>query len=230
MSQGCGFNWTCDPYVQAPACTAPAPVSPFDSFRLYSLHELSRDTGSTLDINAVFSDPVVEDLTLVNGQHQPVIQGLRVGVPVVLRVVGALGGGIVVMKFPAASAAVCRMTVLAYDGVYLRSGLAIASTSDFRLVEGGRADVQVVCETAAVHDIVYSGSNVMLQLNVTRAEEEGEEAVQGSLVTDDELAAIVRPDYLLDLTGAEVQVDSPYSVAFWQDGFNHSSCGAFSCL
>jgi hypothetical protein len=219
VSQGCGKNWTCDPFVQAPECDATSPpVSPYDSFRIYSYHEISRETGSTMDINAVFSEPVVEDLTLVNGLYQPVIQNLQVSVPIVLRVIAAMGGGIVILKFPSASASTCSLTVVAYDGVYLRNTVA---TNDFRLVEGGRADVQVVCDTVGVHELVYSSSTLIMKLNVS---DDGSGS-RVALVSDSDLAAIIRPSYLPDLTGSDVEVASYYSAAFWQDNFNHSSCG-----
>lgn len=171
-----------------------------------------------MDINAVFSDPAVEDMTLVNGQYQPVLQDLSVSVPFILRVVGALGGGIVRLQFPSASSSVCSLRVLAYDGVYLTSSIL---TNDLMLVEGGRADVEVVCRSAAVHDLVAGEDLLVMQLNVSGVGD------TGATVTDAELGAIVRPSYLADLTGPEVEISSQYSTAFWQDDFNQSICGEF---
>ena len=256
LSQACGQNWTCDAYVQAPECNASSPaVSPYDSFRIYSYYELARETGSTLDINASFVDPSVLDMILVNGQYQPVMQDLSMSTPILLRVVAAMSGGIVMLKFPSASAAVCSWTMVAYDGVYLQEGVSGAAGGYFKLVEGGRGDVQVVCHSAGVHDLVTYGGRVILQLNVSSSgsgsgssssrrrtsagttsetttvteretERETETATQTTAgVLDSELASIVRPSYLQDLRTPNTVVNAPYSLAFWQDGFNQSICG-----
>lgn len=268
LSQGCGQNWTCDAYVQAPECNASSPaVSPYDSFRIYSYYELARETGSTLDINAVFEDPTILDMMLVNGQYQPVLQDLRVSDPVMLRIVAALGGGIVTLRFTSSSSSSspCSMTVIAYDGVYLYAGESRDNVDYFRLVEGGRGDVQVVCDAPGLYDLVNSGGVVMLQLNVTASDSDsdsgsgtsgGDRGSSGGTATDtvtdidtqtkerdartdtntrvgvldSELASIVRPSYLGDLTSSDTEVQSQYSVAFWQDGFNQSNCGRYSIV
>ena len=220
LSQGCGQNWTCDPFVQYPACNATdPPVSPYDSFRVYSYYEISRETGSTMDINAVLVDPNVKDFPLVNGQYQPVLQDLTVSLPVILRIVAALGSGIVRLGFSSASSSHCSITAIAYDGVYLRSTV---ETNDFRLVEGGRSDIQVVCNSTGIHNL-ESFNGVVFRLNVTANGTSG-----GEVVSDNDLAGIVRPSYLSDLSTPDTSVDSPYSVAFWPNGFNDSICGIMS--
>jgi hypothetical protein len=222
LNQGCGLNWTCDSYVQAPMCDPEdQDASPYESFRVYSYHELSRDTGSTMDVNAELVDPTVQDMRLVNGQYQPVIQDLKASVPVILRVVAALGGGLVTITPPQN----CSMTIIAYDGVYLRAGLATAAVM---LVEGGRADVQVVCTSPGRHDLQTSDGTVLLTLNVTTLQSQsGSSQGVNVTVTDQDLADITRPSYLEDLQGLTTSVDSRYSVAFWQNTFNNSKCGTF---
>ena len=219
LNQGCGTNWTCDPFVQYPMCNGSSeegpPISPYESFRIYSYIELSRETGSTLDINAHFSDPSIQDMMLVNGQYNPILQNVGMSEPVLLQIVAALGGGLVTLEFPSPSS--CEMTVIAYDGVYLRSAITVDTV---RLVEGGRADVQVMCTSPGIFELRSSGGDAMFQLNVSQ-----QEGIESSPVTDSELGSIIRPSYLDDLITPDVVVNSQYSVAFWQNAFNNSKCG-----
>jgi hypothetical protein len=188
-------------------------VSPFNAFRLYSLQELSASAGSTLDINPVLTDNAITNLDLVNGMFRPVVRMVQ-GSPSIFRIVHAAGGGPLVLTLSDAS--VCSMTVLAWDGVYLTGRLP---QTEVHIVAASRVEVEVSCSQEGLFSIDNNFESVVFYVYVNATG-----TVKAS-VSDADLAGIVRPGYLQDLTDASQSVDSEYSVFISQEGMNQSVCG-----
>jgi hypothetical protein len=216
LNQGCGNDTPCDPVVQAPMCsaadTAPAP---YESFRIYSYLELGVDVGNTMEIDYQLTDESIQDMKLVNGQYMPTLS-ITQDSAVIIRVVSASGGG--QLDIAVNSSGVCWMNVIAYDGVYLDAKL---HKEVVRLVEGSRADIEIFCTASGTFNVYdLSAKMELFSLYVTHSSSDHKPRV-----TDSELAAIVKPLYLQDLMGADVHIDSYYSMHTWRNGLNHSICG-----
>ena len=216
INQGCGRDMPCDPIVQAPLCTAAdTEPAPYESFRLYSYIELGQEVGNTMPIEPVYKDPTKQDMKLINGQYLPSIS-LRQHSYAILRIVSASGGGQLDLSWDGDTGA-CVMHVIAYDGVYLTTKLPKQSV---KLVEGSRADVEVMCtETGTFY--LYDGAS---SANLMTVDVIPSDTIKPP-VTNAELAAINRPFYLADLMSNEIHIDSYYSMHSWRNGLNHSICG-----
>ena len=213
INQGCGRDFYCDPVVEAPLCTGEeTEASPYESFRIYSYLELGVDSGNDMEINEQFVDPSIQDMILVNGQFIPTVK-LVVGSAAVFRMVSATGGGMLVLHLQEPLA--CSISIIAYDGVYMKTALRKETIA---LVEGSRADVQIMCHRAGMFSLYNRNKTEVLVVEVHPF---GETKPK---VTDEELAAIVQPSYLDDLM-EDVEIDSYYSVHTWRNGLNHSICG-----
>ena len=173
-----------------------------------------------MDINAEFSDESKKDFLLVNGQYVPTIE-MRTDSAVILRVVHAAGGKPLPMTLSTTAAASCSMAVLAWDGVYLDQRLP---QSTVNMVAASRVEVEVVCSADGVFTLLGDGEDLLTLL--VYADGAGSlPAQKKASVTDAELAGIVRPWYLSDLTGNGVTVDTTYEVSIDQAQRNHSVCG-----
>lgn len=215
LNQGCGNDTPCDPVVQAPLCTAAdVEPAPYESFRIYSYLELGAEVGNTMEIDYKLADASIKDMKLVNGQFIPTLS-ITQDSAAILRVISASGGG--QLDIVVNSSGVCDMYVIAYDGVYLDAKL---HKEVVRLVEGSRADIEILCTHPGIFNVYdLSARMELFSLQVAPGSE------HKPLVTDSELAAIVKPSYLQDLMGSDVQVDSYYSMHTWRNGLNHSICG-----
>ncbi|CAE7661735.1 unnamed protein product, partial [Symbiodinium microadriaticum] len=188
VSQGCGEGWACDPTSQGPLCTGAEDSSPFNPFRLYSLQELSAAAGSTMAINPQLVDTTDTDLNLVNGQYRPVIR-LALSSPSVFRIVHAAGGG--PLQLSLSDKVACVMAVLAWDGVYLDARLP---QTELHIVAAARVDIEVTCKEEGLFSMDTNDHSIVWYMYVNASTE-----VKAS-VTDEDLAGIIRPWYLQDLT------------------------------
>lgn len=215
LNQGCGNDTPCDPVVQAPMCTVQdTEPAPYESFRIYSYLELGAEVGNTMEVKLQLQDENVQDMKLVNGQYIPSLSVTQDSA-FILRVVSASGGG--QLDIAINSSDICSMFVIAYDGVYLDAKLP---KDVVRLVEGSRADIEVLCTQSGLFEVYdLSAKMQLMTLQVSRG------SVHKPTVTNSELAAIVKPPYLQDLMGSNVHIDSYYSMHTWRNGLNHSICG-----
>jgi hypothetical protein len=120
--------------------------SPWNSFRVYSLQELSAAAGSTLDINPEFyATSSAEDYVLVNGLYRPVILMIADS-PSVLQMVHAHGAGPLLMSIDGDDGN-CSISILAWDGVYLDQRIDLHPEDTINLVAAGRVEVEIRCRT-----------------------------------------------------------------------------------
>eukprot|EP00854_Cymbomonas_tetramitiformis_P011476 gene11476-13561_t len=215
VSQGCGNGITCDPDTQPPDCTAwqvalQSGGSTFSPFRVYSYRELSAATGSEMDAIVSVTDSSVEDpMFFINGQYQPTIS-ISQDSTVTLRIVAAYGGDR--MRFELRGGE-CTMSLIAVDGVYRTD---VQSKAKVYLMAGSRADVQVRCSRSGTTDLAAEGMTIgYIEVSGT--------ASSYASTTSAELAAIVRPGYLDDLSSATADVD--YSVHMSQGSRPIAECG-----
>lgn len=166
-----------------------------------------------MDINPVLQDPDETDLDLVNGMFRPVIRMVKDS-PSIFRIVHAAGGGPLVLT--PSNSAVCNMTVLAWDGVYLTARLP---QDEVRMVAASRVEIEVTCSEVGLFSINNNYKSVIFYMYVNSTGE------VKAAVSDEDLGGIVRPWYLQDLTNSSLQVDSEYSVFISQEGMNQSVCG-----
>jgi FtsP/CotA-like multicopper oxidase with cupredoxin domain len=213
ISQGCDVGFPCDSVTQSPLCTGTETSSPFNMFRVYSLQELETECGGEFNSNIQLTDPSITDMDFVNGLYRPTLE-LRQNSPSYLRTLNAFGG--VPLELSISDPSVCEMNVIAYDGVYqtarwFRTMVNIPAAS--------RAVIEVFCKETGVY-YLNNGNKPMMTLYVT--------ATSGSIkskVTDTELASIVRPFYLSDLTGSSTVVNHQYSLSLAQEGKSRNTCG-----
>lgn len=186
-----------------------------NALRLYSYPELAADVGSNMPIDPVFADETKQDFLFVNGLYQPTVEMNRSS-PIIHRVLHAAGG----QPLPlAASSDSCSVTVLAWDGVYLDARLP---QEEVNMVAASRVEVDVNYTEAGIS--IDSDGTVLLHLLVYEVSDDDAAALKAS-VTDEELASIVRPYYLQDLTCDNVLANSTYTVNINQALRNHSICG-----
>lgn len=208
VSQGCGFDWACDPATQAPLCTGDETESPFNPFRLYTYYEISALSGDLLDPKIeFFNNAPVQDTWMVNGQVEPTLT-ITQNSPTILTVIHTAGGEELQLEMDG-----CVMTALSWDGVYLNSRL---QQDIFFVPAGGRVDLEVLCAEAGHYEL-RSQANLLMKL-VT------EEGTIKSAVTNEELASIVRPSYLDDLQGDDLVPDDTYAVHLSQGNRDNSVC------
>jgi FtsP/CotA-like multicopper oxidase with cupredoxin domain len=144
VSQGCGPQHSCDPITQSPLCSGSENQSPFNSYRLDSLQELTAQAGGLFDLNIRFNassrgPPTSSSMDLVNGVYQPRLT-LTQSSPMILRIIHATGGQ--PLRLSLTQGAACLMTVLAWDGVYLRSRMNLDLVT---IPAGGRCEIEVKC-------------------------------------------------------------------------------------
>ena len=104
--------------------------------------------------------------------------------------------------------------MLAIDGVFLRVPQAKSGT--FWMNQAGRWEVEVSCSQSGTWSIETEFYPVLLKLIVSGS------TVTSTATTAAELAAIVRPDYLADLTSATAT--SNFAMHFSQGGSGRAPC------
>lgn len=226
VSQGCGFSDHCDVATQ-PGCLPGTAPSPFAPFRHYDMQELTLGTGSALMPNPTFGNANnVQDMYFVNGQYQPSLT-MAPGEGRILQLLHTAGDSVLQVRAPTqggpTGTPLCTLKLLAQDGVFRRTAKDVST--GFKLTNAGRAEVSVTCATAGTYTFTGQfGDNTQYTQTLFTITVTGT-ATTSSSVTDAELAAIVRPAYLSDLTNAEVLVDNTYAVHFSQGGRQLSTCG-----
>ena len=188
--------------------------SPYDPFRQYTLQELSADTHSDLEIDAQFLSPAADgsnNYHLVNGQHQPSIV-VKQSEPFVLRVLHASGGK--PLPLALSSPAVCNVSSIAWDGVYLQAN---QYEQQVNMVAASRVELQVLCSeeggcktrlcTRLIYILILACCNsyvagifsldsegIPLMYIVVNASSSA--SAQYEYITDTDLQSINRPYYL----------------------------------
>jgi FtsP/CotA-like multicopper oxidase with cupredoxin domain len=134
-----------------------------------------------------------------------------------LKVINAISGSgySVNLGFLDQSASVCRMHVLAYDGVYLK---APRPQSSVFIPAGGRADIAVMCKTAGVYQIgtvltgvenygaIFPPGHVMLTLNVHND-------VYGAAMVELPRVLPGAPPYYIDLSPARPRASYTFNFS-----------------
>jgi hypothetical protein len=217
VSQGCDVGYPCDAITQSPLCTGTETSSPFNMFRVYSLHEIETECGGDLNYNVQLKDPSITNMDLVNGLYRPTLE-IRQNSPAYLRVINAFGG--IPLELSISDPVSCEMNVIAFDGVYqtarwFRSVVNVPASS--------RAVIEVYCQQTGIYSMM-NGLQEMMTLYVTTTGGTTMTTTKYK-VTDPELAAIVRPSYLSDLTSTSTVIAHQYSLSLAQDGKSRTSCG-----
>ncbi|KAI8611866.1 hypothetical protein BC830DRAFT_624492 [Chytriomyces sp. MP71] len=193
-----------------------------DPFTVRTYQYLSDQTGSTLPINAVFTDSTVQDVYMVNGQFQPQL-AMTTGVQVVLDIVNAVGDVIIELDIrdtPQASrvSSNCQLVQIASDGVYFQ---AIRTTGYVAMLPANRATIIIQCKNPGTYYLTnVPDDNLRAKLtdNETRyAQSMMMLVVTGSATSFSsmsglDLATITRPAYLADTTSATVSSTWQLSV------------------
>lgn len=224
VTQGCGINFKCNTTSQSPLCTGTETTSPWNPFRVYSLPELSAESGSKLNINSIFYETnSPEDYILVNGLYHPTIQ-LYQNSPSIFKILHAHGAGPIIMSIydndNNQNNDECQFAILAWDGVYLKKRIIIDHTKTINLVAAGRVEVEIFCTTVGTYKIVENGQ-VIFYVDV-----QSNTGELNQIVTDEDLNSIVRPWYLNDLCNiTDNEINSTYSVFITQENFNEDVCG-----
>lgn len=212
VSQGCDVGFPCDANTQSPLCSGTETSSPFNMFRIYSIRELEEECGGDLNINPKLTNPSITNMDLVNGMFRPTLKLIQ-NSPTYVSVLNAFGG--VPLELTISNPSICLMTVIAYDGVYQK---ARWPRTNVNIPGASRAVIEIICsQTGAFY--LYNINSYMMTLYVTST---------GTIkpkVTDTELAAIIRPSYLNDLTGSGVVINHRYSLSLSQDGKSRTTCG-----
>lgn len=113
-------------------------------YRLDSLEELTKKAGGKFNINLRLNTtyngpPITQSLDLVNGRYQPKIT-ITQSSPIIFRFVHASAG--LPLRLSLTEGASCIMTILAWDGIYMRSR---TSVTVLMIPVGGRCEVEVKC-------------------------------------------------------------------------------------
>eukprot|EP01135_Chromosphaera_perkinsii_P011301 Nk52_evm82s2367 gene=Nk52_evmTU82s2367 len=191
----------------------------FDPFKVMSLDELSAEIQSTMDLNVVSTLPSynpyaglgaanpgavaysqsVTDMWTVNGQYQPTLS-VDKGEMAILRAVNAVGSWMLEIQIQPIGR--CLMHLAGRDGVYTDN---ISQQDTLILVQAGRADIIVQCDTSGTYEIKtiarnsaginsYRNEVTLMFLEVSNVDRSSD----FSLPT----AAPTKPDYLEDLSTA----------------------------
>ena len=219
VTQGCFADWPCNANEQSPLCTGTETSSPFNPFRIYSFIELAAATGSNMDMDIQLIDDSKQNLNLVNGQYQP-LKNMTTNSSVILRIVHAAGGAPIYISVQGDdnSSPACSLTVLAWDGVYLDQRLDQNVVS---LVAASRVDVEIICWRSGLHELVAGGVETLMYLYTV----DDSTFPAKPAVTNDELAAIMRPWYLSSLLNVNSDsINSRYSVSIDQDNKPEDYC------
>jgi FtsP/CotA-like multicopper oxidase with cupredoxin domain len=215
ISQGCDVGFPCDAITQSPLCSGTESSSPFNMFRVYSLDELETECGGDFNSNIQLTDPSITDMDLVNGLFRPTLE-LHKNSPSYLHTLNAFGG--IPLELTISNPSVCEMSVIAYDGIYQTARWARTSVN---IPAASRAVIEVFCSQTGIF-YLNNGDKPMMTLYVTSPTTGG---ALKSKVTDAELASIVRPSYLRDLTSSSTVVNHQYSLSLAQEGKSRSTCG-----
>lgn len=151
--------------------------------------------------------------------YQPVMQDVMTNTVVILRWVFAVGGGLLIPHLDSAN---CTLQAIAFDGVYTREKVESPSGGrGFVFMEGSRVDMEMICTVSGVFTVTSLG-RTLLYVNVSESTSD----TGAVTVSNEDLAAIVRPAYLEDVVGNDVTIDNSFTIGFGDSGFNTSAgCG-----
>jgi FtsP/CotA-like multicopper oxidase with cupredoxin domain len=214
VSQGCGNNFPCSVYQ---GCSGSG-SSPFNPFRVYSLGELQNEVLATAgtSLPVVFGNSSIQSFYLVNGQWNPTVS-LQPSQTKFIRMVHASGNHPLALTAPAG----CTMSVVASDGVLWR---APSTRTTLNFVQAGRYEAVISCANVGTYSFIgrFGDEQPQTSQTIFTVVVAGVTAV-AQTVTAAELAAVVRPSYLSDLTGLS---STRYSVDvhFSQGGDKGGAC------
>jgi FtsP/CotA-like multicopper oxidase with cupredoxin domain len=220
----------------------------FDPFKVYSIDEMSDETGSTLPTNwqtnlASYNPYVrstnaaakawpqnITDAWLVNGVHRPTVTGMAVGEMRVLRVVMAQASHVVevcVLKGNTCTTS-CSMYVSARDGVY---SATISKQTSVYLLQASRTDLIVSCTAAGTYSLgltntgsqplsITAGSEVFLTFTVSLPAK--------TFTLPSASAWPAKPYYFDDLLSlTDAQITGRHNISLAQDSRAVAACGYF---
>lgn len=212
VSQGCAPGAICRVEWQSPLCTGSEIESPFTPFRIFSYLELSAEVNSDMRHNLVFNG-TEENYYFTNGQYVPTIT-MDVNEKRILKMIHAVGGEQMDLELKS-GAGECSMTVIAWDGVYLR---APYKTTTLTMMAASRVDVVLTCTDPGQY-FLRNTINNLTEILITDSL-----ATDTLTITEDDLSMIKFPSYLDDLQGDDIVVNDAYEIYMSQVGRGVHDC------
>jgi FtsP/CotA-like multicopper oxidase with cupredoxin domain len=203
-----------------------------DPHAALSYATLSSWTGSTLPINAVYTNSSIKDAWFVNGQYQPV-NAMHPGEWQIFDMTCSSGDRLLEIEIRTAigrnyGSQACEMRLLALDGVYLSSTRTGTYVDHLMMVAAGRATIAVRCASVGVYyfqaaspvtstDALYHKLSGLDTASVQLLMKLDVSGTSMSTMADPptDLSSIPRPAYMADLRPLSITNGQPrnWSVA-----------------